>query len=97
MRSVVGDTIAAVPRISKVLRDRDRDVLRRPSAATLPRALRRRLGEDRDLHRGTHRRFAPGRALRLVRQWSEEHGGELEANWERAVRHERPQPIEPLR
>jgi hypothetical protein len=39
----------------------------------------------------------PGRALRLVREWMQEHGAELEANWERAVRHERPEPIEPLR
>jgi Domain of unknown function (DUF4160) len=38
-----------------------------------------------------------GRALRLVREWIEEHRGELETNWERAVRHERPHPIDPLR
>jgi Domain of unknown function (DUF4160) len=39
----------------------------------------------------------PGRAVRLVREWVEAHRGELEANWERAVRHERPEQIEPLR
>lgn len=39
----------------------------------------------------------PGRALRLVREWIEQHRDELEANWDRAVRHERPQAIDPLR
>jgi hypothetical protein len=39
----------------------------------------------------------PGRALRLVREWIEEHRDELEVNWERAVRYEEPKPIEPLR
>ena len=39
----------------------------------------------------------PGRALRLVREWLELHRQELEANWERAVRHQRPEPVEPLR
>ncbi|MCA1699992.1 MAG: DUF4160 domain-containing protein [Actinobacteria bacterium] len=39
----------------------------------------------------------PGRAVRLVREWIEVHRGELEANWDRAARHERPQPIDPLR
>jgi hypothetical protein len=39
----------------------------------------------------------PGRALRLVREWIEAHRAELETNWERAVRHEQPEPIEPLR
>jgi hypothetical protein len=39
----------------------------------------------------------PGRALRLVREWVAQHGDELVANWERAIRHEKPQPIEPLR
>lgn len=38
----------------------------------------------------------PGRAHRLVREWVSRHRDELEANWERAVRHERPQPIDPL-
>ncbi|MBA3421133.1 MAG: DUF4160 domain-containing protein [Thermoleophilaceae bacterium] len=38
-----------------------------------------------------------GRALRLVREWTAEHRGELETNWERTARHERPQPIGPLR
>jgi hypothetical protein len=39
----------------------------------------------------------PGRALRLVQGWIEEHRDELEANWARAVRYEEPKPIEPLR
>ncbi len=39
----------------------------------------------------------PGRALRLVREWTDTHRHELEANWERAVSHEQPQPIDPLR
>jgi hypothetical protein len=38
----------------------------------------------------------PSRALRLVREWIEQHRGELEANWHRATRHERPRPIDPL-
>lgn len=39
----------------------------------------------------------PRRALRLVREWSEEHRDELEDNWERAVTYDKPKPIEPLR
>ena len=39
----------------------------------------------------------PPRALRLVREWIKEHRDELEANRERAVSYEKPQPIEPLR
>jgi hypothetical protein len=39
----------------------------------------------------------PGRALRLVRERIEEHRDELEVNWERAVRYQEPEPIEPLR
>ena len=38
----------------------------------------------------------PGRALRLVREWLDEHRSEMEANWDRAVRHQQPQRIEPL-
>lgn len=38
----------------------------------------------------------PGRALRLVREWLDAHPGELEANWDRARRHEQPAPIAPL-
>jgi hypothetical protein len=30
----------------------------------------------------------PGRAVRLVREWIEEHRDELEVNWERAVRYQ---------
>lgn len=41
--------------------------------------------------------YLPGRALRLVREWLGQHRPELEANWERAVRHQRPEPIAPLR
>lgn len=37
------------------------------------------------------------RTLRLVREWVEQHGDELEANWERAVNHDKPEPIEPLK
>jgi uncharacterized protein DUF4160 len=36
------------------------------------------------------------RALRLVREWVEQHRDELEANWERAVNNDKPEPIEPL-
>ena len=38
-----------------------------------------------------------GRALRLVRQWAKVNRVELIANWERVVRHEKPEPIDPLR
>jgi hypothetical protein len=38
----------------------------------------------------------PGRALRLVREWMQLHGDELEANWRRVVGHERPLTIDPL-
>ena len=39
----------------------------------------------------------PHRALRLVREWLEQHRDELHENWERAVHYRRPEPIEPLR
>jgi len=39
----------------------------------------------------------PSRALRLVREWIDQHRDELDANWERAMHHEKPQPIDPLR
>lgn len=39
----------------------------------------------------------PSRALRLVREWVEEHRAELATNWERAARNEKPEPIDPLR
>ena len=39
----------------------------------------------------------PGRALRLVREWLDQHRAELEANWERAVRSEKPDIVAPLR
>lgn len=38
----------------------------------------------------------PGRALRLVREWLDQHRPELEANWARARDHEMPEPIDPL-
>jgi hypothetical protein len=37
------------------------------------------------------------RDLRLVREWIEEHRDELQANWERAVNYDKPEPIEPLK
>jgi hypothetical protein len=39
----------------------------------------------------------PSRALRLVREWIDQHHDELDANWARPLRHEKPQPIDPLR
>jgi hypothetical protein len=39
----------------------------------------------------------PGRAVRLVREWVDAHQRELEDNWDRVMRHQRPEPIEPLR
>jgi hypothetical protein len=39
----------------------------------------------------------PPRALRLVFEWARGHQAELQANWDRARRHETLQPIEPLR
>ncbi len=37
------------------------------------------------------------RALRLVRKWAEQHRDKLEANWERVVNYDKPEPIEPLK
>lgn len=37
------------------------------------------------------------RAQRLVREWVEQHRDELEVNWNRAVNHDKPEPIEPLK
>ncbi len=39
----------------------------------------------------------PGRALRLVREWLEEHRAELVANWDRASSQQPTEPIAPLR
>jgi hypothetical protein len=39
----------------------------------------------------------PARALRLVREWIEQHRDELEENWDRAVNYRKPKQIEPLR
>lgn len=36
------------------------------------------------------------RALRLVREWLDQHRAELEANWQRVVDNEQPERIEPL-
>ena len=36
------------------------------------------------------------RALRLVREWTEQHRDELEANWGRVVNSDQPESIEPL-
>jgi len=38
----------------------------------------------------------PGRALRLVREWLDAHRAEVEANWDRARRHEHPTSVPPL-
>jgi hypothetical protein len=38
-----------------------------------------------------------GRALRLVREWLDEHRAELEENWNKAANREDPEPIEPLK
>lgn len=39
----------------------------------------------------------PARATQLVSEWARLHQSALRENWERAQRHERLQPIEPLR
>jgi hypothetical protein len=39
----------------------------------------------------------PGRALRLVREWLEQHSAELTANWERARAHQPVEAVAPLR
>lgn len=36
------------------------------------------------------------RALRLVREWAEQHREELEANWEHVVNSDQPETIDPL-
>jgi hypothetical protein len=38
----------------------------------------------------------PGRALRLLREWTEQHRGELQANWEHAQAHMPLASIDPL-
>ena len=38
----------------------------------------------------------PQRAKRLIREWASLHETELEACWERAVRHQQPGTIDPL-
>jgi hypothetical protein len=38
----------------------------------------------------------PKRALRLVREWTEQHRDELEVNWRRVVNSDPPESIEPL-
>lgn len=39
----------------------------------------------------------PVRATRLVREWTAMHRSELDSNWQRAVHHEGPRKIDPLR
>lgn len=39
----------------------------------------------------------PGRALRLIREWLEEHRDELMANWDRASAQQPTEPVVPLR
>jgi hypothetical protein len=39
----------------------------------------------------------PGRALRLVREWLEEHRAELVANWDRAREGQPTEPVSPLK
>lgn len=59
----------------------------------------KRSGNSRVLEIATARILAgslPERAHRLVREWVEQHRAELEADWERAVNHEKPEPIDPL-
>jgi len=41
--------------------------------------------------------FLPGRALRLVRDWLDEHRAELVANWDRARAGQPTESVEPLR
>jgi hypothetical protein len=38
----------------------------------------------------------PARALRLVREWLTVHRAELDANWDRARNHDKPEPVRPL-
>jgi hypothetical protein len=81
----------------QLLRNRDRDVLRRSSP---PHFHARYSGESAKIEIATGAVLAgslSGRALRLVREWVEQHRDELEANWERAVNNDKPAPIEPLK
>jgi hypothetical protein len=83
--------------VERVLRDRDRDVLRRPSAAALHA---RNSGDEALIVIETGKVFAgslPGRALRLVREWLDEHRDELMANWDRANAGRPTEPIAPPR
>jgi hypothetical protein len=41
--------------------------------------------------------FLPGRALRLVREWLEQHQDELVANWHRASARQPTEPVAPLK
>lgn len=89
-----------MPRISAFLWDRDLDVSRRdpPSRSTHFHATY--AGDEASIDIESLEilagELAP-RARRLVADWAREHQGELRENWERARRHERLQPIEPLR
>ena len=61
---------------SGLLRHRDHDVLPRPPAAALPRALRRTRRRNHDRHARADRRLVIPRALRLVLEWAGEHPAE---------------------
>jgi hypothetical protein len=66
----------------RLLRNRDRDVLRRAWSATFSRALY--AGEDVSIAIETRAILdgsLPDRALRLVREWAKLHREELEADW----------------
>jgi hypothetical protein len=83
-------------RDQRVLRDRDRDVLRRSSR---PHFHARYGGEEATIVIASGAVLAgslPGRALRLVREWLAEHRDELDVHWERARNHEAPEPVAPL-
>jgi Domain of unknown function (DUF4160) len=80
-----------------VLRDLDRDVLRRPRTVPLPRSAcagqrKVRIESPEVIESALLRR-----QLRFVLAWSELHQDELRENWRRARAGETLQPIEPLR
>jgi hypothetical protein len=41
--------------------------------------------------------WLPGRARRMVREWTLAHRAALNANWDLAIRHQRLKPVPPLR
>lgn len=90
------DIIAAVPRISEFYGI----VIEMYNVDHPPPHFHARYGDDSAkidiVTGGIVAGSLPSRALRLVREWGDQHRDELEANWERALRHERPRPIDPL-